>query len=169
MTFQPYWNVPRSIVRTEILPALARYPDYLWRHDMELVRGQGDVALVLPETPERLRELEQGTVRLRQRPGSHNPLGGVRFAVDNESQIYLHATPARELFLRVRRDFSHSCIRVQDPIALARWVLAGRPKWGREEVAAAFHGSKNLSVGLPEVVQVVVTTALRWRDRATGR
>lgn len=162
LTFQPYWNVPRSIVRAEILPALARDPDYLRRHDMELVRGRGDAAAGLPETPEHLRQLEQGTLRLRQRPGPRNPLGGVRFSVANDSQIYLHATPARELFLRGRRDFSHGCIRVEDPIDLARWALAGRPDWDREEVATAFRGSKTFSVPLREAVQVVVyySTAL---------
>jgi murein L,D-transpeptidase YcbB/YkuD len=162
LTFQPYWNVPRSIVRAEILPALARDPSYLRLHDMELVRGPGDEAPALPETPELLRELEQGTLRVRQRPGPRNPLGGVKFAVANESQIYLHATPARELFLRGRRDFSHGCIRVEDPIGLARWALAGRPGWGPEEIAAAYQGSRTVSVSLPEPVQVVVyySTAL---------
>jgi murein L,D-transpeptidase YcbB/YkuD len=162
VVFHPYWNVPRSIVRAEILPALAQDPGYLRRHDMELVRGQGDTAPGLPETPERLRELEQGTLRLRQRPGPRNPLGGIKFVVANESQIYLHATPARELFLRDRRDFSHGCIRVEDPIALARWALAGRPEWGSKEIAAAFQGSRTVSARLPEPVRVIVyySTAL---------
>ena len=80
----------------------------------------------------------------------------------NASQIYLHATPARELFLRGRRDFSHGCIRVEDPIALARWALTGHPAWGREEIAAAVQGSRTVRVKLPTAVQVVVyySTAL---------
>ena len=154
--FRPYWNVPPSILRHEILPALERDPDYLQRHDMEIVSGPGDDARPVPVTAESIAGLRQGKLRVRQRPGPKNALGLVKFVFPNDYNIYLHGTPAPELFKRARRDFSHGCVRVEDPVALAEWVLKEQPEWTRERILAAMNGNQPRRVDLTRPIQVIL-------------
>ena len=154
--FRPYWNVPRSILRNEILPLLARDAGYLRRHDMEMVRGQGDDARAEADTAENHALLRQGVLRLRQRPGPRNSLGLVKFVFPNDANVYMHGTPAQELFGRSRRDFSHGCVRVEDPAALAAWVLHNDRAWNRERIVAAMSASTSQRVDLAEPVQVIL-------------
>jgi L,D-transpeptidase YcbB len=159
--FRPYWNVPRSIARNEIIPRLERDPEYLRRQNMEIVRGPGDAAPAVADTPENLALLRQGVLRVRQRPGPTNSLGLIKFVFPNEENVYMHGTPAQELFGQSRRDFSHGCVRVQDPVALAQWALAEQPEWTRERILAAMTDSRSLSVKLLRPIQVILfyTTA----------
>ncbi len=139
LIFRPSWYVPRSIVRDEILPALARDPSYLARHDMELTRVPGEA---LP--------------RIRQRPGPSNSLGLVKFIFPNDANVYLHGTPAPRLFAQARRDFSHGCVRVEEPVALAQWVLKDRPEWTREAILAAMNGGDSRQVDLSAPLPVLL-------------
>jgi L,D-transpeptidase YcbB len=134
--FRPYWNVPPSILRGEILPALARDPEYLRKHDMEWVR-------------------EAGTLRVRQRPGPSNSLGLVKFAFPNGDNVYMHGTPAPALFGRARRDFSHGCIRVADPVGLAAWILSPEG-WSRDRIIAAMDDTRSMQVTLARPIRVVL-------------
>lgn len=156
LVFRPYWNVPRSITRNETLPAIARNPNYLAKNDMEIVQGESDAARVLPATPESIALLQSGSARVRQRPGPANSLGLVKFIFPNDANIYLHSTPAKSLFERSRRDFSHGCVRVADPVGLAGWLLADQPQWTRENIVAAMQGKPNLRVNLTQAVPVLL-------------
>jgi murein L,D-transpeptidase YcbB/YkuD len=160
--FRPYWNVPSSILRQEILPIVGRDPDYLRRQNMEIVRGGGDAAPPVPATPENVELLRKGSLRLRQRPGPRNALGLVKFVFPNNENVYLHGTPAQELFSRTRRDFSHGCVRVEDPVALASWVLKDQPEWTRDRILAAMSGADSQSVQLARPIRVILfyTTAV---------
>jgi murein L,D-transpeptidase YcbB/YkuD len=163
--FWPYWNVPRSILLTEILPALRRHPDYLARNDMEVVddRGQPIGDAVDPGTLEGLRA---GSLRVRQRPGPGNALGPVKFAFPNAADVYIHGTPHAELFELTRRDLSHGCIRVEDVAGLATWVLRGQSGWTADSTAAAIAGGRSRRVALAEPLSVAVfyTTAAATGD-----
>jgi murein L,D-transpeptidase YcbB/YkuD len=166
--FRPYWNVPRSILLNEILPLARKDPSYLAKEHMEIVRGQSDEAPVLAVTDEHLALLAQGVLRLRQRPGPDNALGLVKFVFPNNDNVYLHSTPAQELFSRTRRDFSHGCVRVEDPVSLAEWVLSGQPDWTRDRILAAMAGNVSRSVLVERPAQVVlfyVTAAVLTDDR----
>lgn len=154
--FRPYWNVPRSIVRNELLPALMRDPARLQRDDLEIVRGDGDNAQVVPASPQALALLGQGKLRLRQRPGPTNSLGLVKFVFPNAENIYLHGTPATQLFQRSRRDFSHGCVRLEDPVALAQWLLRDQPRWTRERIEASMAGTSTLRVDLSRPLPVLL-------------
>lgn len=155
--FRPYWNVPPSIVRSEILPAIARDRGYLQRHDMEIVRGAGDhVQPAETSNPQNLALLRQGVLRLRQRPGPRNSLGRVKFIFPNDDNVYLHDTPATQLFGRARRDFSHGCVRVEKPVALARWVLRDQPEWTPERIDAAMAGLSSSRVDLRRPLPVIL-------------
>jgi murein L,D-transpeptidase YcbB/YkuD len=156
LIFRPYWNAPSSILRGEILPALRREPDYLQRHDMEIVSGGGDDARTVPLTEDSLAQLQQGRLRVRQRPGPRNALGLVKFIFPNDVNVYLHDTPAPELFSRSRRDFSHGCVRVQDPVALAEWALKGQEAWDRDRILAAMNARRPQQVNLKQPIQVIL-------------
>ena len=161
LEFNPYWNVPRSIETAEIIPKLARDPDYLERNDMEAVSAAGQV---LPDAGA-LAALRAGTARVRQRPGPKNALGAVKFAMPNPMNIYLHSTSAQELFARSRRDLSHGCIRVEHPAALAQFVLADPERWDAGAVAAALRPGRTVTVPLREAVPVVLFYATALTDR----
>ncbi len=156
VVFWPYWNVPESIIRGEVLPAVDRDPAYLVRQQMEIVRGWGDDAPVVAPDAAALAGLAAGRLRLRQRPGPRNALGLVKFLFPNRESVYMHDTPAQLLFARERRDFSHGCIRVADPSGLAEWVLAGVPGWTPEAIDAAIAGGPSRSVRVAAPIDVVL-------------
>ena len=89
-------------------------------------------------------------------PGPDNALGGVKFMFPNEHNVYLHGTPAMELFSKTRRDFSHGCIRVEKPAELAQWVLRNRPDWPPERIRAAINGKGPLKVVLDQPIPVLI-------------
>lgn len=149
IVFQPYWNVPYSILKNEILPKLDAA--YLEEHDMEIVDLESQQQ---PLDDAALSGLRAGKLRLRQRPGPKNSLGAVKFAFENVESIFLHGTPAQELFARSRRDFSHGCIRVEDPERLAAWLLRDDPRWTREAI------QKALADGPPQGVKLKHPTPL---------
>lgn len=154
--FRPYWNVPPSILRGEVLPALARDRGYLDVQDMEIVDGQGDNASVVPLSDDALALLRAGRLRVRQRPGPKNSLGLVKFVFPNDDNIYMHGTPAPYLFSRSRRDLSHGCVRVVDPVGLALRVLADQPEWTRARIVAAMQGGAPSRVDLKRPLQVIL-------------
>ena len=93
---------------------------------------------------------------MRQRPGPRHSLGLVTFILPNDINVYLHDTPAPDLFSRSRRDFSHGCVRVQDPVALAEWALEGQEQWDRERILAAMDASRPRQVKLKRPIQVIL-------------
>jgi murein L,D-transpeptidase YcbB/YkuD len=136
--FRPYWNIPPSIQRNEVAPAMRRDPKYLEKHGYEVVHGLG------------------GSIRVRQWPGDQNALGLLKFSLPNVHDVYLHGTPAQSLFDRTRRDFSHGCIRVEDPAVLAVWVLRQNPGWSREKIEAAMHGTETMSLAVTHPIPILI-------------
>lgn len=169
VVFRPYWNVPSSIVIAEILPALVKEPAYLSEHDMELVAGQREDAPVVGPTRANLARLRRGDLRLRQRRGPKNALGLIKFTFPNAHDVYMHDTPARRLFAAARRDFSHGCIRVEHPAALAEWLLRGEPGFDRDGIRAAMNGPGSSRVPPSRPTRVVllhVTASVRAESGA---
>lgn len=158
--FSPYWNVPPSIARGEVVPRLRRDPGYWDREGFEFVGPGGDVETGL--SPARLDAVLAGGWRIRQRPGPRNALGDIKFVFPNHDHIYLHHTPAVGLFERDRRDFSHGCIRVEGPVELARFVLRGQPGWDEARIRAAMGAgrSETLRLDAPPRVLIAYGTAL---------
>src|SRR6266481_5616499 len=156
LIFRPYWEVPYSIALKEIVPAARRNPSYIDKHQMEIVRGAGDSASVMPNTTENVELVAKGALRLRQKPGPNNSLGLVKFMFPNPYNVYLHSTPAQALFAETRRDFSHGCIRVSDPAGLAQYVLRDSPEWTREKILATMNGDKPLTVTLKNHIRVFI-------------
>ena len=158
--FSPYWNVTPAIQKGEVVPKLRRDPGYWEREGFEAVSSNGDVITALNAST--LDGLASGKLRVRQRPGEKNALGGVKFVLPNTMNIYLHSTPAQQLFSQTRRDFSHGCIRVEDPPALAAFVLSDQPEWTRDRIAQAMDAGKMTTARLTRPIPVVIfyTTAI---------
>ena len=106
-----------------------------------------------------LAQLRSGALRIRQIPGPENALGLVAFMFPNEHDVYLHGTPAMELFTKSRRDFSHGCIRAEKPEELAAWVLRNQAEWTPEKIAEAMNGSKTIYVSLDKAIPVLIVYA----------
>ncbi|MDO9073505.1 MAG: L,D-transpeptidase family protein [Rubrivivax sp.] len=152
--FSPYWNVPASIARQELVPQLRRNPGVFSALGYEFVTGGGQVVTSL--RPDLLDAVLAGNARIRQRPGPKNALGDIKFVFPNNDAIYLHHTPAVGLFGRDRRDFSHGCIRVEDPVALALFVLARQPEWPEERIRAAMSAGSMSLLTLDEPLPVLI-------------
>jgi murein L,D-transpeptidase YcbB/YkuD len=163
VVFRPFWDVPASIVRKEMLAPMRADPAFLERNDLEIVRGGGDDATPVAPDAASIDALAAGQLRLRQRPGPDNALGLIKFVMPNDYGVYLHSTPARQLFGKARRDFSHGCIRLSDPVALAVHVLRTSPgDWSAAAVSAAMGGSstQRITLAAPVPVMVLYATAL---------
>ncbi|MBS0364611.1 MAG: L,D-transpeptidase family protein [Proteobacteria bacterium] len=158
LVFRPYWDVPAGITRREMLPKIRANPAYLQRERLQLVNGPSDNSPVVPATPENIAALAAGKLRLRQLPGKDNALGLIKFKFPNSYDVYLHSTPAQQLFQRSERAFSHGCIRVEDPVALAVQVLKNEPgNWTAQKVRATLDGNAtSLRVNLTHPINVLI-------------
>jgi murein L,D-transpeptidase YcbB/YkuD len=121
-----------------------------------MVSGGGDAASAVEPTPQNIEALARGTLRLRQLPGPDNALGLAKFIMPNAFNVYLHSTPAQSLFERSSRAFSHGCVRVADPIALAQYVLRDEPTWTREAIVAAMNGERPQRIDLRTPIRVFI-------------
>jgi len=142
IVFSPYWNVPTSILNKEIMPAVRRNPNYLESHDMEWYDG-----------------------RVRQKPGSQNALGKVKFLFPNNFKMYLHDTPSKSLFEQEKRTFSHGCIRVQEARKLALYLLRNDKNWPESKIDDAMNSQKEQTVTLKEPIPVSIVYFTAWVDR----
>lgn len=146
IVFSPYWNVPTSIVKKEIMPAMQHIPNYLSKNHMEIVSNGGGIPVI------------------RQVPGPHNSLGRVKFLFPNSFSIYFHDTPSKSLFERDKRAFSHGCIRLSDPVKMANYLLENAPEWTPQKIEDAMNSGKEKWVVLKHKVPVIITYYTAWVD-----
>jgi len=155
--FRPYWNVPPSILRGEIIPAIVKNRGYIGQKGFEVTDNSGRVITSGTVNDDVLAQLRAGRLMVRQKPGPNNALGLVKFIFPNQNNVYLHSTPAPQLFSQFRRDFSHGCVRVQKPAELAAYLLRNQPPWTLEKVQAAMQsGPDNQQVNLATPVPVLI-------------
>ncbi|MDQ3417673.1 MAG: L,D-transpeptidase family protein [Acidobacteriota bacterium] len=149
LVFSPYWNVPDSIAQGETLPAVINDPGFLQRTNMEVVDKAGNVV-----DPSTVDLNDPAAYRFRQKPGGDNSLGLVKFMFPNQFNVYLHDTPADSLFERAARSFSHGCVRVEDPVALAQYVLRDQPEWTADRIREAMEAGTEKHVKLKSPIPV---------------
>ncbi|HEX9630972.1 MAG TPA: L,D-transpeptidase family protein [Gemmatimonadales bacterium] len=166
LVLNPSWQVPRSLAVQDLLPRIKRDPSYLAGHKVRVFQGWG------PEA----REVDPATVawsaitpagfpfRLAQDPGPLNALGRIKFMFLNRFNVYLHDTPARELFDETERDFSSGCIRVEQAIDLAEYLLRRDGQWGRETIVRALGEVVDRTVPLPEPMPIHLLYWTAWAD-----
>jgi L,D-transpeptidase YcbB len=160
VVFSPYWNIPENILRDETLPRVARDPGFLERNNIEVVGTSGeafDGSAIDWSDP-----AMTANVRFRQRPGPDNALGLVKFIFPNNFNIYLHDTPTDRLFNREKRPFSHGCIRIEDPIALAKYVLRDQPDWNEPRIVSAMRAGREQAVTLKQKLPVHIGYWTAW-------
>lgn len=134
IVFAPYWNIPETIMHKEILPAMAKHPGYLEDNHMEWFDGN----------------------KIRQKPGPWNALGGVKFIFPNAYNMYIHDTPAKALFNEESRAFSHGCIRMEEPVKMAMFLLEDQKEWNPESIYAAMNMEMETVVFLKEKTKVYI-------------
>ena len=146
VVFSPYWNLPASIVKKEILPAIEKNPSYLESHNMEITGNEAGVPVI------------------RQLPGGDNSLGKVKFLFPNSFDIYFHDTPAKSLFEKDKRAYSHGCIRLSNPAQMANYLLKEQPEWTPEKINEAMNAGEEKYVKLKKPVPVLITYYTSWVD-----
>jgi len=146
IVFSPYWNVPPSIVRKEILPKMSSNPGYLASQNMEQTGTEGGLPVI------------------RQLPGEKNSLGRVKFLFPNSFNIYFHDTPAKSLFDKDKRAYSHGCIRLSDPEKMATYLLRDNSEWTPEKIDEAMNSGHEQFVKLKKAVPVLITYYTAWVD-----
>jgi len=146
VVFAPYWNVPSSIIKNEILPGIKRNKNYLANHNMEWNGGN-----------------------VRQKPGPNNSLGLVKFLFPNSHSIYLHDSPAKSLFSETNRAFSHGCIRLAEPKKLAVYLLRNDTSWTNSKIDAAMNAGKEKYVTLKQPLPVFIVYFTAWVSSETGK
>ncbi|MDI3322559.1 L,D-transpeptidase family protein [Pinibacter soli] len=147
VVFSPYWNVPTSIVRNEVVPGMKRNRNYIASHNMEITGYSGSLPIV------------------RQKPGAKNSLGRVKFLFPNSYNIYLHDTPAKSLFNEDSRAFSHGCIRLGEPSKLAQFLLRKDSSWTDEKIQKSMNSGKEQYVTLKNPIPVYIGYFTAFVDR----
>ncbi len=148
VVFSPHWNVPVSIVKNEILPAINKNSNYLASQNMEVVSNDGEFPVI------------------RQKPGPGNALGKVKFLFPNSFNIYFHDTPSKSLFARDKRAFSHGCIRLKEPEKMANYILSNQPEWTSKEISEAMNSGSEKFVKVKDPIPVVITYYTAWVDES---
>ena len=162
LVINPYWNVPSSIARKEYLPKLRRDAGYLLRQNIHVIRGGSRI------DPYSVNWNSVSSAafpfRLRQDPGSKNALGRIKFMFPNRFNVYIHDTPAKSLFSKSKRVFSHGCIRVENPPQLAE-VLLKEQGWSLNKVNSAIAARKKRIVNLKSPIPVHITYLTAWVNK----
>ena len=155
--FRPYWEVPPGIQRNEIVPHLQKDPNYIAKQNFQVITAKGEVVTENAVSLEVLEGLKTGHLMVRQKPGPTNSLGLVKIIFPNPDDVYLHGTDEQKLFSQDTRDFSHGCIRVDQPADLVAWVLRNNPGWDLERVKTSMNGDKdNVQVNLTTRIPVLI-------------
>ena len=160
IVLNPYWTVPPSIARNEILPKLRKNPNHLVEKNMTLFSGWGASAKRVNSTAvdwNSVTKRKMSGYKVRQEPGKGNALGNVKFMFPNKFNIYLHDTPSKTLFQKSVRSFSHGCIRVQYPETFAAVLLRDQEGWSEENIKAAIATKKRQVVRLKKPIPVHLT------------
>lgn len=166
IVLNPYWDVPPRLARKEILPILWKDPSYLTREGIRVFDGLRPGGPEIDPAAVDWRAITPTTFRfrLRQDPGPRNAMGRIKFRLPNAFRVYLHDTPARELFTRPVRTFSHGCIRIEKPLDLAALLLHGEERWSPPALVAAIESGKTSTIRLRKPVDVHVVYRTAWVD-----
>ena len=147
LVFSPYWNIPASIVEEEIIPAMKADAGYLQKNHMENVKKNDSLPVI------------------RQVPGPDHPMGKVKFLFPNSYEIFFHDTPAKNLFTKDKRAFSHGCIRLEDAKKLAEYLLKDDPSWTPEKIKQAMNSGNEQFVQVKKPIPVMITYFTAWTDQ----
>ncbi len=161
----PYWGVPMSIGKNEILPHIKRNPNYLERNNIEVLSGE---KVVNPNGINWSKYKTSLPYTFRQKPGKNNALGKMKFLFPNNYHIYLHDTPSKSLFKEANRAFSHGCIRVENPKKLVLYLLRNEKDWNEAKVDKILTTDQEVGIRVRPTVSVYIAYFTAWVDN-TGQ
>lgn len=165
VVFKPYWNIPDKIAHREIVAKVIEDPNYLDDNDIRVYRDEDHNHEMNPYDINWYAVEEEGReIHLRQQPGEKNALGLVKFEFPNPYDVYLHGTSAQNLFAEDVRDFSHGCVRLENPFALVSYLMKDKEEWSDEKLADLLANNKPTYVNVPEPIPVVITYITAWID-----
>jgi murein L,D-transpeptidase YcbB/YkuD len=161
LVLNPDWTVPPTILNTDIVPSVISNPDYLTEKNLKILRIDGTE--VDPSSIDWINIVATGfPYRIHQEPGPENALGRVKFMFPNQYSVYIHDTPNHKLFGRSDRSLSSGCIRVNDPMALAAWLMKDSPAWTPEQIKNVIDLGKERTVNLVKPIQVHIVYLTAW-------
>lgn len=167
VVFNPRWNIPNSIATKEIIPKIIHNPNYLLENNIEILENWSKNARVIPPDEISWANVSPATFpyRFRQRSGDSNALGRIKFLFPNSHDVYMHDTPAKSLFSARQRNFSHGCIRLENPYQLAEYLLRNDSRWNHMWLNELIVSEGTTRVSLEKSVPVYITYITAWVDR----
>ncbi|KPK71688.1 hypothetical protein AMJ87_06955 [candidate division WOR_3 bacterium SM23_60] len=166
IVLNPYWNVPRMIATKDILPLIKKDVTYLTKQNIRVLQGVGASQVEIdPHTVDWTEVTENNfTYTFRQDPGPTNALGRMKFMFPNKYNVYIHDTPAIELFAKAERGFSSGCIRIERPFELAEYLLKGDTYWTKERLRSAIRQLVTQTIRLQDPIFVHLLYWTTWLD-----
>jgi murein L,D-transpeptidase YcbB/YkuD len=166
LVLNPYWHIPQSIAKRDILPKIQEDPAYLARQNILVFQNWEDHAPEIDAQSFDWSKVTEKTLafKFRQEPGPTNALGRIKFVFPSPFSVYLHDTPARSLFRKTQRDFSSGCVRVEKAIELATLLLENEPKWTRKKILDTIHSGETQVIWLSEKIPVYFAYWTSWVD-----
>jgi L,D-transpeptidase YcbB len=161
VNFNPYWTVPTSIIRKDLIPKMQKEPDYLTKNKIRIFTQKGEEL-----QPEQVNwnSMEAMSYRFTQDPGDLNSMGSIRINMPNKDGVYMHDTPSKGLFGENNRFHSSGCVRVQNVRELVDWLLRQTPGWERPQIDAAIRSGKRIDAKLASAVPVHWVYITAWAD-----
>lgn len=166
LILNPKWHVPPDIFKKEVLRKLREDPEYLAKENMVVLRTEGNPGEIADPATIDWNQIDPEAPQLKivQREGPGNSLGRIKFMFPNRYAVYLHDTPSKSLFKRRMRALSHGCVRVENPLELAEFLMKDDSSWTRESIEKAIRGGRNQTVTLPEKIPVYIVYLTAWVD-----
>ncbi len=165
LILNPCWEVPDSIAAKDLLPKIKKDPRYLDKWHLRVLREWGsDEKIDRAAIDWKRIAVDRFPYRLQQAPGPDNSLGRVKFDLPNPHDVYLHDTPARELFQRDSRAFSSGCIRLARPLELALYLLQGTGLSTMDSLTAAISSQETREIAIPSPIPVYIVYMTAWVD-----
>jgi murein L,D-transpeptidase YcbB/YkuD len=161
IVLNPYWNIPNSIIRDEIVPHIKENSNYLASNNMEVLSGD---KVIDPSTINWNKYKKEVPFTIRQKPGLDNALGKIKFLFPNNFNIYLHDTPSKGLFNESKRAFSHGCIRVENPKKLLLYLLRKEESWNQEKIDTILKTDNEYDIQVKPTIPVYIVYFTSWVD-----
>jgi murein L,D-transpeptidase YcbB/YkuD len=166
LVLNPYWHIPHSIAKRDILPKIQEDPHYLLKQNILVFENwESDSPKIDAQSVDWSKVTEKAfSFKLRQEPGPRNALGRIKFVFPSQFSVYLHDTPAQSLFRKTQRDFSSGCVRIEKPIELASLLLKSEPNWTRRRIVDTVRSGQTQVIWLSEKIPVHISYWTAWGD-----
>jgi murein L,D-transpeptidase YcbB/YkuD len=167
IVLNPYWNVPKLIAQKDIIPKIINDPGYLDEMNIKILNREDDsdsYEIDPGEIDWQAVEAEGFQYHFRQDPGENNALGLVKFEFENSHDVYMHDTPAKELFDAEKRDFSSGCIRLEKPFELVTYLMAQNENWSEERMQSILDAGKTSYIKIARPMPVIIAYLTAFVD-----